>query len=132
MIHYTFHNVSEPPFFTELTPWVERVSKTLFSSIESIQYVFCSDDYLLEINRAQLNHDFYTDIITFDLRETFQEPQDCEVYISLDRVTENAATFNCTFAEELKRVMAHGLLHISGLNDSTEEEKKMMRDAENK
>ncbi|MFT5512847.1 MAG: putative rRNA maturation factor [Bacteroidia bacterium] len=131
MIHYTFHNVGEPPFFVALTPWFEGVSKKLFSSIEAIRYVFCSDDFLLEMNRAQLGHDYYTDIITFDLRQAFREPLDCEVYISIDRVTENAATFNCTFAEELKRVMAHGLLHLSGLNDSTEEEKKTMREAEN-
>lgn len=132
MITTTFHNCSKPEFFEEFNPWINRVINTLFPNVDAIDYVFCNDEYLLHINREQLDHDYYTDIITFDLRDTLNDPLSCEIYISLDRVRENAEQFNCTFAEELKRVMAHGLLHLSGYNDSTEKEKAEMREAENK
>ena len=132
MITTTFHKVEEPAFYRDLLPWINTVVLALFESVESISYVFCSDDYLLNINQSQLNHNYYTDIITFDLRDKEVEPLSCEMYISIDRVKENSVRFNCTFAEELKRVMVHGLLHISGMNDATEAEQKKMREAENK
>jgi probable rRNA maturation factor len=132
MINYSFVETIEPSFFSSLKPWLKSVSSNLFPKINDIQYVFSNDDYLWDLNKKQLSHDFLTDIITFDLRENGNAPLDCEIYISLDRVEENAASFNCTFAEELKRVMVHGLLHLTGLNDSTEGEKKIMREAENK
>jgi len=131
MISTTFHQVPEPTFFAELNIWLSSVVAELFQNTDTISYVFCTDKYLLEINKTQLNHDYYTDIITFDLRDKLSEPLSCEIYISLDRVKENAAQFNCTFEEELKRVMVHGLLHLSGMNDHTTEEKAAMRKAEN-
>lgn len=132
MITTTFLNVDEPVFFPSITLWIENVVDKLFNKNADVSYIFCSDDYLLDLNKKQLNHDYYTDIITFDLRETDEDDLLCEMYISLDRVLENAEEYNCTFAEELKRVMVHGLLHLSGLNDVTESEKKIMREAENK
>jgi probable rRNA maturation factor len=130
MIKYHFHDVTRPAFFAKITPWLANSATRLFAEIDSLVYVFCSDQYLLELNQAQLQHDYYTDIITFDLRDTVLSPLACEIYISLDRVTENAGTFNSTFEHELKRVMVHGLLHLCGLKDDTIENKNAMRDAE--
>lgn len=92
--------------------------------IESINVIFCSDDYLLNINQAYLQHDYYTDIITFQQQES---PIQGELYISIDRVTENADTFSVSFKQELLRVIIHGVLHLSGYADSTEDEKIEMR-----
>jgi probable rRNA maturation factor len=131
MIEFAFHETKKPLFFNTIEPWINSSINQLFKKIELVSFIFCTDDYLLGLNKTQLNHDYYTDIITFDLRDTFDDDLDCEIYISLDRVGENAETFNCTFAHELKRVMIHGLLHLTGLNDSTEEERSNMRNAEN-
>lgn len=94
--------------------------------IEELNYIFMSDDELLEINQTHLNHDDYTDIITFNLSDT-EALIDGEIYISLDRVKENAQKFNCQTEEELVRVICHGLLHLLGYKDKTEEESKTMR-----
>ena len=82
--------------------------------------MFCSDDYLLEINKKHLNHDYYTDIITFDYSE---KKISGDLLISIDRVKENAKTFSVSFIHELNRVVIHGVLHLCGYNDKTEEEK---------
>lgn len=132
MIHYTFHEVSKPALFAEISDWLEKCAHELFSSINEVNYIFCNDDYLLQINREALDHDYYTDIITFDFRENTTDPLEAEIYISLDRVEENAKAFHCTFADELRRVMVHGLLHLSGLEDHTPEEKKIMRAEEDR
>ena len=102
-------------------------SELLFSDIYELSYVFCSDDYLLDVNKKALNHDYYTDIITFDLRDDETSPLHAEIYISTDRVKDNANENSVTFAHELRRVMVHGLLHLTGYNDHTDEEKKIMR-----
>lgn len=95
-----------------------------------IQYVFLNDEALLEINKEFLNHDYYTDIITFDLssEETFLES---DIYISLDRVKENAKSLNVTFEDELHRVLFHGILHLFGWDDGNEEDEIKMREQEN-
>lgn len=131
MIEYSFHEVNQPESFTEIIDWNNKIASLLFTEIEQIDYVFCTDAYLLDMNNRQLQHDYYTDIITFDLRDNNDDPLECEIYISLDRVRDNATSFNCTFADELKRVMVHGLLHLTGMNDATPEEKEAMRAAEN-
>jgi len=95
-----------------------------------ITYVFSSDEYVLELNRKYLQHDYYTDILTFTLSLP-NEPILSEIYISIDRVRENAENFGISFETELQRVMIHGLLHLAGYNDHTEEEKKIMRGKEN-
>ncbi len=94
-----------------------------------ITFIFCSDDYLLGINQSYLNHDTYTDIITFPLE---LDPIESNIFISIDRVKENAKQLKITFSSELRRVMAHGILHLLGYKDKTEEEKKNMRKAEEK
>jgi len=96
--------------------------------IGTINYVFCSDDYLLELNKTYLNHDYYTDILSFPLS---LEPIAGDIFISIDRVRENATTFNTDFTTELSRVIAHGLLHFLGYDDHTENNIRMMREKEN-
>jgi len=94
-----------------------------------IQYVFCTDEYLIKLNQRYLQHDTYTDILTFTLSLP-NEPIVSEIYISIERVQENALIIKVPFMEELSRVMIHGLLHLSGYNDGTDEEKKEMRKKE--
>jgi probable rRNA maturation factor len=95
----------------------------------SISYVFCSDEYLLDINRRFLNHDYYTDIITFPLAEEAGKV-DAEIYISVDRVKDNAQKLQTAFEDELHRVMFHGVLHLLGLKDKTKAQQQEMRSKE--
>jgi probable rRNA maturation factor len=97
--------------------------------LADLQYIFCSDDRLLEINKQFLNHDYYTDIITFNLSEANQ-PINAEIYISVDRVRENAREFSSSLQKELHRVIFHGALHLCGYKDKTAEEQKVMREME--
>ena len=97
--------------------------------LQRIDFIFCSDDYLLGINKTYLQHDDYTDIITFPLEEN---PIVGEIYISIDRVKENAATFEINFEEELHRVMVHGILHLCGYDDHEDEDIEEMRTKEAK
>ena len=98
--------------------------------IQNICYIFMTDDELLEINQSHLQHDDYTDIITFDLSDT-EACIDGEIYISIDRIADNAIKFNCTKEDELIRVLSHGVLHLMGYKDKSENDSKNMRDAEN-
>ena len=95
-----------------------------------LQYVFVSDEALLKLNQSALNHDSYTDIITFDLSDQ-EGVIEGEVYISIDRVRDNAEKYNVTFEEEYIRVIGHGLLHLLGLKDKSETEIAEMRRQEN-
>jgi len=106
-----------------------KLFKTEKTVLKSLSYIFCSDDFLLDINRNFLNHDYYTDIITFNLASKGQ-PVEGEVYISLDRVRENAGLFETSFAKELHRVIIHGALHLSGYGDASASEKRLMRQKE--
>jgi len=114
--------------------WLTRVAKTHDHQIEELNYIFCSDNYLHKINQEYLDHDTYTDIITFDLKDldSNDSPIEADIFISIDRVRENASNLNNDYQEELLRVMAHGLLHLVGFKDKTKEEKERMRNAENK
>lgn len=96
----------------------------------SLNCVFCSDEYLLNVNRDFLQHDYYTDIITFPLEQT-KTRTTAELYISIDRVRDNAETQNVTFEDELHRVIFHGALHLCGFGDKTSAEEKLMRKKEN-
>lgn len=109
--------------------WITKVSSSSDKEIESINYIFCSDEYLLSINKEHLDHDYYTDIITFDLSED-KNIIESDIFISIDRVKENAITNNINFDTELYRVIIHGLLHLVGFNDKTEEQKIIMREKE--
>jgi probable rRNA maturation factor len=112
-----------------LKSFIEKRVKKEGLSIESLNYVFCSDKYLLEINKQFLDHNFYTDIISFDLSE---EPGKLigEVYISVDRVKENAKTHGASFTEEFLRVIFHGALHFCGYKDKKPSDSKKMRQME--
>lgn len=98
--------------------------------IEEISYIFCSDDYLLAMNQNHLQHDYYTDIITFPMG--WGDAISGEIYISLDRVKDNAQQLKVDVDSELFRVMAHGVLHLMGFNDKTPKQKKIMREEEDK
>lgn len=99
--------------------------------LQSLQYIFCSDEYLLNINRQFLNHDYFTDIITFELGEhTMGGLTVGEIYISTDRVRDNSKEEGNTYKQELLRVIFHGALHLCGYNDKTPKEIKMMREME--
>jgi probable rRNA maturation factor len=100
-------------------------------SLEELNIIFCSDQYLLDLNRQFLNHDFYTDILSFPLSAKNQ-PLTAEIYISVDRVRENARALRSTIAEELHRVIFHGVLHFCGYKDKTRKDIKKMRSTEEK
>jgi rRNA maturation RNase YbeY len=97
--------------------------------IQNITYIFMSDDALLEINQQHLQHEDYTDIITFDLSD-IEASVDGEIYVSIDRIKENATNFNCTIEQEIVRVLSHGLLHLLGYKDKSEQETLQMRKKE--
>ena len=94
-----------------------------------LNFIFCSDDYLLQVNQTYLKHDFYTDILTFDLSDTPGNVQ-AEIYISADRVRDNAKKHNQTYRRELHRVIFHGCLHLCGYTDKAPQQKSRMRQKE--
>lgn len=99
------------------------------TNLGNISIIFCSDAYLLQMNKEYMNHDYYTDIITFNYNEGSVISGD--LFISIDRLKENAETFSTKFVKELYRVVFHGVLHLIGYNDKTSEEIKVMREKEN-
>jgi rRNA maturation RNase YbeY len=103
------------------------VVTTESKSLEEVNYIFCSDDYLLKINQDYLDHDYYTDIITFPYN---YQPIKSDIYISIDRVAENAVTEQVSFIHELHRVIVHGLLHMCGYDDHDSAYKLIMRQKE--
>ncbi|TLU97231.1 rRNA maturation RNase YbeY [Dyadobacter luticola] len=109
--------------------WIKNASKSEGYEISTLNYIFCSDDYLLEINKQYLDHNYFTDIITFDNSEE-DNVLEGDIYISVDRVEENAKTFHSDFASEMRRVLIHGLLHLAGYEDSTDALKQAMRGKE--
>ncbi|WP_213521088.1 rRNA maturation RNase YbeY [Nonlabens sp.] len=129
MIEFNYQNDFEPIEEWTYTRWLELVAESESKTIGEISYVFCSDEFLLKINQDYLNHDTFTDIITFDYCE--EGLINGEIYISTDRVKENASSFGVSVINELHRVMAHGLLHLCGYGDKSEAEAQLMRDKEN-
>lgn len=109
--------------------WLKAVVASEEKELEGINYIFCSDEDLLFMNQRYLDHDTFTDIITFDYSE--DEAISAEIYISIDRVKDNAKNFKVKFENELKRVLVHGVLHCCGYGDSSEESKAKMRVLEN-
>ena len=108
--------------------WLNDVCVAEGKSLEVVSYIFCADEYLLEMNRQYLNHDYYTDVITFDYCEA--DAVSGDVFISIDRVEENAQTIGVSKQDELHRVMVHGLLHLIGYGDKSEAEKEQMTQKE--
>lgn len=109
--------------------WIEEVISKEKKRLARVNYIFCSDDYLAALNHQYLNHKTLTDIITFDHSESGQEIEG-DVFISVDRVRENARTFKTTMDEELHRVLVHGVLHLIGYTDKTSSQKSRMRKKE--
>ena len=129
MIQVHFENVEVPGFNQELfCSWLEEVVCLEGFLLGDIQYVFCSDDYLLDINRRFLNHDYYTDIVTFDYCENQLVSGD--LFVSIERVSDNSTDFSASFFDEFLRVCVHGVLHLLGYKDKSEEDIKTMRDKE--
>jgi probable rRNA maturation factor len=115
---------------TEMNRKIELVFEDSYFKLEQLQITFLTDDSLLEINKEFLQHDYYTDIITFDYSEV-ESKVDGELFISVERVEENAIEFKENFENEIQRVILHGCLHLCGMNDQSEEEKNEMRKKEN-
>jgi probable rRNA maturation factor len=114
---------------TTLKQNLKTLAKSEGKALKDISVVFTDDDYLLEVNKQYLNHDYYTDVITFDY-SAFPEVSG-DIMISLDRVKENADTLSVSFQEELNRVVYHGLLHLCGYKDKSAADEKLMRKKEN-
>ncbi len=108
---------------------IQKVFTVEGYKLQTILYIFCSDAYLLQLNKQYLNHDFYTDILTF-LISPDNKPIQSEVYISIDRVKENAKIFKTSYQNELLRVMIHGALHLCGYDDQTAKARKQMQKKE--
>ncbi|MDE5890441.1 MAG: rRNA maturation RNase YbeY [Bacteroidales bacterium] len=109
--------------------WLRIVAESEIRRIGDISIIFCSDNYILDVNQRFLGHDYFTDIITFDYCEGDKLSGD--IFISVDSVRENAIEYGTEFADELNRVIVHGLLHLIGYDDHTEEEIAEMRAKEN-
>ena len=116
------------PGKTYLKDFIERLFKKEGKKSADITYIFCSDEYLLQINQNFLQHDYFTDIITFDLGG--DETVNAEIYISIDRVKDNAANFGEPYKKEILRVIFHGALHLCGYKDKTKSEITLMREKE--
>jgi probable rRNA maturation factor len=110
-----------------LSKWIRKIAKQEGKSIGAISYIFCSDDYLHRLNIEYLNHDTLTDIMTFPYSDN---PIEGDIFISIDRVKDNAQDLNLPFERELHRVIIHGVLHLCGYSDETDEEEAMMRQKE--
>ena len=114
----------------EITAWIKAVAESYGKKTGEIAYIFCSDEKILEVNRNYLQHDYYTDIITFDYTEGNKISGD--LFISLDTIATNAEQFKSTYTEELHRVIIHGILHLCGIDDKGPGEREKMEAAENK
>lgn len=114
----------------KLKKYIINIGKKELTHLKDIRIVFCSDEYLLEINRTFLQHDYFTDIITFDLTEHGQLGKNAEIYISIDRIKSHSIDFQTTIKKELHRVIFHGILHLCGYKDKKKSEKKIMREKE--
>ncbi|MDD6472216.1 MAG: rRNA maturation RNase YbeY [Bacteroidales bacterium] len=114
----------------ETTEWIKKVALSYNKRIGDINYIFCNDEKILEVNKQFLQHDYYTDIITFDY--TVKDRISGDLFISLDTVKSNTELFKQDYEQELHRVIIHGILHLCGINDKGEGEREIMEEAENK
>lgn len=114
----------------DISAWLRKVAAGYGKKIGDIAYIFCNDERILEVNREYLQHDYYTDIITFDYCEGDRISGD--LFISLDTVRTNAEQFGASYEEELYRVIIHGVLHLCGINDKAPGEREKMEEAENR
>lgn len=131
MIDVFFEDIDEVPGVNPefLFAWYTNVCEVEERSLGDVSLIFCSDEHLLQMNKEYLDHDYYTDIITFDYTEGTLVSGD--LFISVDRVLDNASQFNVAFQDELHRVCVHGLLHLCGYKDKSDSEELLMRSKEN-
>lgn len=130
MITYQTDGVKMPAIKKRaLSAWIREVARSYGKRVGDIAYVFCNDERILAVNRAYLQHDYYTDIITFDDSE--DEVISGDLFISLDTVRTNAIQFGSTYEDELYRVIIHGILHLCGIDDKGPGERAIMEKAEN-
>jgi len=131
MITYNTINVAMPDISeAEVSAWIRQVAKSYCRVVGDINYIFVDDETILDINRRFIGHDYYTDHIGFDYSQ--DNALSGDIYISLDTVKTNAELYGVKMEEELRRIIIHGLLHLCGLRDKTDEERKQMQKAEDK
>lgn len=131
MISYQTVGVKMPAIKRrETSAWIKSVAASYGKKVGDIAYIFCNDEKILEVNKEYLQHDYYTDIITFDYCEGNVISGD--LFISLDTVKSNSELVGATYEQELHRVIIHGILHLCGINDKGEGEREIMEAAENK
>ena len=129
MINYFFENIDKKNIDSNISIWLEDLILSEDKKPGDINYIFCDDEYLLKVNQDYLDHDYYTDIITFDYVKGKTISGD--IFVSLPRILDNASTLSQDFESEFRRVLTHGLLHLCGYKDKTEEEEFKMRQKEN-
>lgn len=130
MIYFEVEDTKFPLIKKQTTKnWIKSVAEKYGKKVGNITYIFCSDEKILEVNKEFLQHDYYTDIITFD--DTEGNTINGDIFISLDTVKSNSEKFQTSYLEELHRVIIHGILHLCGLKDKSPKDEKMMREAEN-
>ena len=126
-VHFFVEDVVfTPPQRVVIAPWIQQVIQREGHALEYLNFIFCADEYLYQKNVQYLQHDTLTDVITFDYAEAPHTVAG-DIYISVERVRENAATYQCSFEQELHTVMIHGVLHLLGYQDKTPEERATMR-----
>lgn len=131
MITYNCENIKMPAIRRrDTSAWIRRVAATYGKRVGEVGYLFCDDEHILQVNREYLQHDYYTDIITFDYCE--DDTLNGDLVISLDTIRTNAEMFGRPYDEELHRVIIHGILHLCGINDKGPGEREQMEAAENR
>jgi probable rRNA maturation factor len=131
VIEFVSHPIEfELPEQESVKRWLLLLVESEGGSVEQLTYIFVSDEFLLELNQEHLDHDYYTDILTFPYQSGPGVPLQSDIYISLDRVQDNAQTYDVPWEEELARVMAHGVLHLLGYDDHGSENERLMRQKE--
>jgi len=125
MINYFYENTAEKKIEPHVSEWLKNLITAEGKRPGDINYIFCDDEYLLKVNQDYLDHDYFTDIITFDYVKGKTISGD--IFVSLQRILDNASTLSQDSEEEFRRVLAHGLLHLCGYKDKTEEEQTSMR-----
>ncbi|MBL7867697.1 MAG: rRNA maturation RNase YbeY [Flavobacterium lindanitolerans] len=128
MISFNYETEFELPNENEIEKWISEVIVSESKKEGDINYIFCDDEYLHDINVKYLDHDTLTDIISFDY--SIGNELHGDIFVSVERVADNAKDFNVSFDEELKRVLAHGILHFAGYKDKSEEDELLMRSKE--
>ncbi|MFT4806684.1 MAG: putative rRNA maturation factor [Maribacter sp.] len=129
MVEFNYETTFQIEDENRLEKWIENVASEVGFEVGEINYIFCDDEYLLKLNLEFLKHDTLTDVISFD--NTLGKLINGDIFISVERVVENAKEYNDSFEDELHRVMVHGVLHYMGFKDKSDDEIKQMRTAEN-